>query len=444
MTDKEGTETKKPGLLLVDDEKNILSSLRRLFQPEGYRIFLAEGGAAGLDILEKEEIDVIISDMRMPNMSGAEFLAAVAEKWPRTERILLTGYSDLSSTVAAVNEGHIFRYISKPWEDNDIKFTVEQALKKKHIEEERNRLLIVTHKQNQRLKEFNTNLESMVEARTQEIQQTADMLDLAYEEIKHSYTQSIPIFANLIEMREGTSAGHSRRVGEMAKGIAERMGLEEQKVQCIYFAGLLHDVGKLGLPDNLLNRPYARLSPKEKKQVDGHARAGQAALIALEALEDAGQMIRSHHERFDGKGFPDGLKGEEIPLGARIIAIVNEFDALQLGTMLEGVFTSEEALQFIDTHKGTRYDPDLVPVFMQWYLDNQHTYKGIQEVAVTHTDLVVGMKLSRDLMSKQGLLLLSRGHILDQRLIDRIAAFQRDEETVYTIYVESTPNHYEI
>jgi len=425
----------KATLLLVDDEPNIIAVLKRLFRTEGYNILVANSGAEGLTQLEQARVDVVVSDMRMPHMDGVEFLSRVAEKWPATERILLTGFADLSSTVEAVNKGRIYRYISKPWDETELKLAVAQALEKKRLSDERDYLYAVTRKQNRQLREFNQNLEAMVASRTEEIQQTADMLDLAYKDLNHSYVHMIPVFANLVEMREGSACGHSRRVGDIAKALAERMGLDEDAVQDIYFSALLHDIGKMGLSDQLLERAQPSLTATEQALMAKHSVMGQAALMSVSMLEEAAVMIRNHHERYDGKGYPDGLVGEEIPLGARVLAVANDFDALQLGNLIDGVFSMHEAASFIESNAGSRYDPNVVDIFNVWFQENQDGIEAIQELALALDDLEAGMELSRDLQNAQGILLLSKGHVLDLNLIERIKVFERDDDHRYTVYI---------
>ncbi len=427
-------EQPRAKLLIVDDEANILSALRRALRSLGHELLTAESGEAGLALLETQTVDLIITDMRMPGMSGAVFLEQVAERWPDTMRVLLTGHADLTSTIAAINRGHIYRYLSKPWEDSDLRVTVEQALEQRFIRRERDRLLALTHRQNQQLKEWNADLENKVRARTEEIRQTADMLDLAYQELKRSYQDAIPVFANLIEMRDGEGGGHGRRVAEQSRAMAIELGLEEEVVQNIYFAGLLHDIGKLGLSDRLLTTPFVTLNPAERRQVLKHPVMGQAALLALESLQEASLLIRHHHERFDGKGYPDRLAGEAIPLGARILAVVNEYDALQLGTLLEGQLSPDEARRFIEQGRGSRYDPRIATSFLEW-LTRQPAQRVTRDLRLASTDLRVGMELSRDLTNEDGLLLLAKGHRLDARLIERILGFEREENRGFTIYV---------
>jgi len=436
--DIQATDQVSPAtLLLVDDEENILSALRRLFRPAGYRILTAPGGMQGLEVLEKEGVDLVISDMRMPGMDGAKFLEEVARRWPETVRILLTGYSDLTSTISAVNKGRIYCYISKPWEDNDIELAVKNALEKKFLAREKLRLEELTRKQNQELKELNATLEQRVQDRTAEIQQTADMLDLAFKELKRSYVTAIPVFANLVEMREGKATGHSRRIAEQARALAQQMGMTEEDTENIYFAGLLHDIGKLGLPDALLNQPYISLPPCERALMDKHPAMGAAALLALEPMEGATKLIRSHHERFDGKGYPDQLFGDRIPLGARILAVVNDHDALQTGTLLDKSATPAEARAFLVNNKNQRYDPRVVDEFVK-ILDRQPNQTTLlREVKLTADGLRENMMLARDLLNSDGMLLLTKGYRLTGALISKIQTFERDTGKNLVIHVET-------
>ena len=418
-------------LLFVDDEPNILTALQRLFRPAGYRIFTAPGGAEGLALLEREQVDLIVSDMRMPQMDGAQFLEQAAKRWPQTVRILLTGYADLSSAVAAVNKGNIYRYLSKPWEDNDIKITVQLALEKLRLEQR-------VAEQNVRLKELNADLETRVAAQTQEIRQVLSQLELTHEELKKSFVTSVRVFANLVELREGDLAGHSRRVAEHARALALRLGMNEVDAQQVLYAALLHDIGKIGLPDALIHRPYISLSTEERTKVAHHPVAGQAALLALEPLQDAALLIRHHHERYDGKGFPDALKREAIPLGARILAVANDYDALQRGTLVEGKQSPVHARAFLIANKEQRYDPKMVDAFVAM-LDEMGNAPSdtIKEMRLSSGNLKPGMVLARDLINSKGMLLLPRGRELNAPLITKIRTFEREEDRGYTIHVQN-------
>ncbi len=313
----------EPGftLLFVDDEANILSALKRLFKPFGYRLFTAESGAQGLLIMASEKIDLVISDMRMPEMTGAQFLAKVREKWPEPVRILLTGHAEIADTIDAINNGEIYRYISKPWDDNDIVLVIKHALEKKALEQK-------------------------------------------HEKLEFGFMTAIRIFSNLIEMREGSMAGHSRRVAELTRAIAQNMGLSKADQQDVLLASLLHDVGKIGLSDTVLKRPVGTLTQAELLELNNHPVRGQAALMAVEQLQGAGKLIRAQLERFDGIGYPDQLAGEAIPLGARILALASDYDSVQFGTLLRNCITQDKAVLHIQHGKGTHYDPAVVAAFL--------------------------------------------------------------------------------
>ncbi|WP_088285550.1 HD domain-containing phosphohydrolase [Ideonella sp. A 288] len=424
-----------PTLLLVDDEPSILSALRRLFRPHGYRILTADSGAAGLEVLEHEAVDLIISDMRMPEMDGAKFLELARARWPDVMRLLLTGYADIGSTVAAINRGEIYRYVAKPWVDADILLIVKKALEQAGLERENRQLTAQIRRQNQELLELNASLEDKVAQRTAELGQINAFLNLANEELKRNFMVSIKMFGNLIEMREGAVGGHSRRVADLARQLAARLGLDTKTQQDIFLAGLLHDIGKIGLPDVLLARPVSRMSADEQVRYRKHAVAGEAALMPLSELQNAARFVRSHHERFDGTGYPDGLIGEEIPFGARVLAVVNDYDALQIGTLAEKRSSADEARQSLVPGRNRRYDPRVLDAFLELLVGA--TAESVRERVVTAPELEAGMVLSRDLVGHDGTLLLAADYVLDSRLVGQIQQFALREGALMRLHIRA-------
>jgi response regulator RpfG family c-di-GMP phosphodiesterase len=409
-----------PKILCVDDEPNILSSLRRLFRSKGYQVLTALGGQEGLAVLEEQPIDLVISDMRMPIMDGATFLAQVRVRWPDTIRLLLTGYSDVQSIIDAINRGEIYRYITKPWDDNDIILVVRQAWERKALELEKKRLEELAHRQNEELKSLNASLEAKVEERTAALRAAHDSLLHVNEKLKNSFLTSIKVFSNVIEMRGGKLAGHSRRVADLARKIAKNMGLEAREIQEVFVAGLLADIGKIGFSDELLDTPVNQLSGDQLGLYHKHTIRAEQLLMPLEDLQGTAKMLRYQHERFDGRGFPDGLLGEAIPLGARILALASDYDNLQIGGLTAKRVHADDAQALIIHGAGNRYDEKVVAAF-------KHVFNGginepeYQEIAAKN--LLPGMMLCADVISKEGLLLLPADHVLEPHVIERLMLY---------------------
>jgi response regulator RpfG family c-di-GMP phosphodiesterase len=422
-------------LLLVDDEASILSSLRRLFRPHNYRILLAESGAAGLELLEKEAVDLVISDMRMPEMDGAQFLEKVRARWPGTSRILLTGYADITSTINAINKGEIYRYITKPWDDNDIVMVVREALEHKRLKAENERLLALTQAQNQELKSLNAGLEERVMQRTAELLEANSSLKTANGRLKQNFLVSIKMFSGLMELREGSVGGHSRRVADLARKLAIALEADAKTQQDVFVAGLLHDIGKIGFSDAMLGKSVAAMTSEELGRYRKHPLSGTDALLPLPELRDAAALIRSHHERFDGTGFPDRIVGIGIPLGARILAVANDYDGLQIGTTFENKMTVDAALRYISESRGKRYCPTVVDALKK--IMGGVDEDVVREISVTADKLMPGMVLAKDIVTRDGILLLAADFVLDEMLVRELRKFFNYEAPGATILIRA-------
>ncbi|MGZ9038806.1 MAG: HD domain-containing phosphohydrolase, partial [Burkholderiales bacterium] len=389
-------------ILCVDDETNILNALRRLLRPQGYRVLTAESGAEGLVTMANTHVDLVLSDMRMPEMDGAAFLEQVKARSPDTIRILLTGYADLGSTIAAVNNGGIYRYIAKPWDDAGIIGVVGDALERKLLERAPVRLEKLTHAQNDELKALNASLETKVKARTAELAEALGAVETAHVKLKKSFFTSIKVFTNLIELREGVMAGHSRHVAESARRIAKHMKIDEAELQDIVLAGLLHGIGEFGLTDAQLRKSLSDLTFEERAAVIKHPLKAQAALISLDELTGAGKLIRNYRERYDGAGYPDAIGGLAIPEGARILSVAHDYEAAQEGTLIGRPLSKLQARDYIDAARGKRYDPVVVDAFTAILDDLGVRRSGAR--AMSCGELREGMALERDLVAPDGLL----------------------------------------
>lgn len=421
-------------VLLVDDEPSILSALRRLFRPHGYRVLLAESGAAALALLEHEPVDLVMSDMRMPEMDGAQLFERVRRRWPEVVRVLLTGYADIGSTIAAINRGEIHRYISKPWEDQDILLAVRDGLEHRRLAQQNRALLELTRAQNEELQALNAALEGRVRARTQELEQVNDMLSMAYTQLHENFLLSIDVFAGLLELRDGSLAGYARQVGQLARRVARQLELGAQVEEDVYVAGLLHEVGKIGFPDALLHKPVSAMSGDDLARYRRHTLNAEAALLPLAQLQRAARYVRQQHERLDGKGFPDGLAGEEFSRPAQILALAADYHALQSGRLAERRFTPEEAAQAIRGGVGARYERAVVEAFEA--VLRQLPVAPVTDRMVGAAELEPGMVLARDLLGPQGTLLLAAGFVFDGRVVRQVRELAQREDLRLHLYVK--------
>lgn len=417
-------------VLCVDDEPSILSALRRLFRARGLQVKVAESGPAGLALLESEAFDLVISDMRMPEMDGVVFLEQVRQRWPDTMRLLLTGYADIASIMGAINRGEIYRYIAKPWDDNDIILIVRGALQQRHMAIEQQRLQALVQQQNEALKAFNASLELKVEERTAELKQANLALNNANDRLKNNFITSIKVFTSLIELRDSKLAGHSRRVADLARRIAQRLDINSRQVQETFVAGLLHEIGKVGFDDLLMDTPIVMMNTRQLESYRKHSTRAAQMLLPLEELRGPADMIGSHLERFDGAGYPQQLVGQHIPVGARILSAACDYDSLQIGLLAQTQLSASDALAVIVRGSGRRYDPAVVQAMVA-VLGEAAAPAGARvagkpvEMSVGILELKAGMVLSRDFITPSGLLMLTAGHVLDEAVIKKIINFEK-------------------
>ncbi len=428
----------KPTILLVDDEESILNSLRRLLRGQPYEVLLATSGEQALDIMAKQPVDLVMSDARMPNMDGATLLAHIHQRHPDTLRILLTGYADLTMIVKAINDGQIDRYISKPWHDEELLLTLRQSLAYQRSERERLHLVQETWEQNEELRLLNATLEKHVASRTAELQQTADMLDLAYEELKHSYVTGTEVFSLLANLRLPPAKQTNRQIIELVRVYCKLHGVDEGSTRDLTMAAALYNIGKLSWTDSMMTAPADLLHHNDQERYRGYPKQSESLLMTLDPMKDAARLILHHQERWDGTGFPDRLKGEAIPLGARWLKLAVDFIELQRGLILERQMNSDEALVYIRQYAGRLYDPDLVEDFIQVCAAYQSDVSLADPTVkvLTTRDLATGMILARNLNADNGMLLLNAGKVLSGPLVEKLIAFEAMEGAKYSVFVK--------
>lgn len=421
------TEQLTPVVLFVDDESNILKALQRLTMDEEFETEIASSGDEGLQVLASlENVALIVSDQRMPGMNGAEFLQQSQQLAPDAIRMLLTGYSDIAAAADAINKGGASRYLNKPWNDDDLLQIVRTAVETWQLSQENRRLQAIVQAQNEELKEWNSNLKERVLQQTTAIRKKADDLNEAVIQLKQNFNGVITAFSNLMELRGQHTQQHARNVAELAMHAAREFGLMPEEVETIRIAALLHDIGEIGMPEKLLEKSVAYMTPDELQLYQQHPVRGQMAIDGIVNLRAAGVLIRHHHENYNGSGFPDRLAGEQIPLGARILGYADQLDR----AVSRGGDTPEQALTRIELGLSITLDPALQRVFRKiaryaYFTMPEPDPDAMVELELQPEELRKGMLLTRDVLSGTGLLLLNKGVVLDEIKIEAIQRYYK-------------------
>lgn len=419
------TITEKPTILLVDDEKSILDALYRFCRQRKWHALRANSGAEGLDILDTETVDVIVSDMRMPNMDGAAFLAKARQKAPGSVRILLTGYADMEAVISAVNEAKIYNYLNKPWDENMLASVINSALDFKHKEDERLRLIQEVAEKNDALQQLNDVLEDKVKARTEELQLALQTVQASNQKITQRFKESLSLMTRVIEMQDGSKANYTNMVADASVAIAKALDLSAKEIEQIRIAALLHNIGKLSLPEAIRQKPMNNLSPMEMDIFKTHSIQGEAVLSSMTGLRMVAKLVRSHQEYINGKGYPDKLKDQQIPIGSKIICVTSDFQKLESNLLLKEIAEPEDAIQHIRTMSGKHYDARVVALFEQYYATHLQNYRSrLSQLPLK--DVKEGMVLAENLISASGLLLLTQETHITQEHLNQLATYEED------------------
>jgi response regulator RpfG family c-di-GMP phosphodiesterase len=358
---QDGADSKagaKRTVLCVDDEPGILSALKRALRAPDIAVLTATSGAQALQIMAELPVDLIISDMRMPGMDGAQVLERACLEWPDTVRVLLTGHADTAATILAVNRGRIFRYLQKPWDDDELVESVHEGLALRRRLQAEARLLSMGAAQEQQLRQLTEDLRQLQK------QHAADRRssDAARQ---RRYLQSVKVLTNLLEVRSSALFRHGRRVAALARDIAKEMALPSEATLDVFVAGLLHDLGLIGLSDELLARLDGGGTSAEDALYRDHSLLSARALAPMEDMLPVARVVEAHHERFDGTGFPFGSAGDAIPLGARILALADAADDLAQGR--SGLSACEPAAlaAWVSAESGRHFDPAVVEAWVR-------------------------------------------------------------------------------
>jgi putative nucleotidyltransferase with HDIG domain len=328
-------------VLIVDDESSICSMLNHKLTSSGFACWTCTSGRAALEKLERDSVALVLSDLRMPGMSGMDLLKHVQRISPHTKFMMITGEDDIRVGIQAMKQGAA-DYLVKPLQLASVVASVERAMEMRRLELE--------------VENYRQNLEGMVQDRTRQLQSALKHVELTYEE-------SLEALGAAIDLRDSETAGHSQRVSRYSLEIAKVVGCTAEQLKNIARGAYLHDIGKIGIPDAILLKP-GKLSEEERAVMETHVRIGYELVCRVAFLAGAAEIVLTHQECFDGSGYPQGLLAEEIPLGARIFAVADTLDAITSDRPYRRAVHSSLARAEIARESGRQFDPKVVQAFL--------------------------------------------------------------------------------
>lgn len=338
-------------VLVIDDEEIIRNLLADVLKEYGFAVQVAMTGTEGIEYLKRESFDLVFLDIMLPDLDGIAIISHVKRLRPSTATIVITAHPSLSSSQAALRAG-AFDYIIKPFNIEEVIHSAKRALEFKELSEANKRLL-------KQLQEQNVILEKRVKERVEDIR-------FLYEQRQIDYLNILKALCEAVEAKDSYTNAHSKKVAFYSLLIADEMQIGADEKEALLEACQLHDLGKIGIPDEVLRKPE-RLNQEEYEVIKTHPIKAVNILSSLTFFKKGViDIIRQHHERVDGKGYPDGLKGEEIFMGARILAVADTFDALySMRPYRDKPLTKEEVIKVIKSNSGSQFDPLVVEAFLR-------------------------------------------------------------------------------
>ncbi|GEA07133.1 two-component system response regulator [Alteromonas sp. KUL42] len=412
-------------VLFVDDEPNILRAIKRALFSMNITLLLAESGEKALELMEKHDVHVVISDMKMPQMSGAELLEKIANKYPNTFRVVLTGYADIESTIKAVNQGKIHRYLQKPWDNKELVSVVEEGLERIKLKSENERLQKLSRLQNKKLKDINASLEQTVQKRTRQIKAALHKIE------KHNLAMEQVLF-NVISINPHINGKFAIEVSELATKLARAAKLEKDEIKQIRYAGLICELGQVGLETEDFLVPFSQLNYQQQQNYLSQTK--QAALILAPAheLHHISDIIEFQFEHYNGTGLYKKV-ANEIPVGARILAIARDYLRLITGRMTGIEVSPRDAKVELKKHRNTRYDGEYLDLLLN--IDAVST-SVLLNTSLKATQLEPGMVLAQNLYNDGHILILPEGHVFTSSTINKLVHFERERGKAFSIHVE--------
>lgn len=407
------SETSIHRILVVDDEEIVLVALRDTLRREGYQVVTAPSAVQALAILKEQMFSVIITDQQMPVLTGLEFLAQVKQSQPDATRILITAVLNLSTMIDAINKGEIYRFVVKPWLREELLATVRNAVQRYELICKNAVLQAATLAMNEKLSQLNKTLEEQLAKEEDQKRR----LEQANKALAQNLEQSVELCLRTMQTFYPTLGSQARRVYELCRAMAEVLKLSPPDRQTLEISAWLHDIGLVGVPRQLIRRwelDSEGLNAAERAVVEQHPLLGQDLASFVNPLQSVGLVIRAHHERYDGKGYPDGLAADNIPWLARLLSVACAY--------AESSAEPHLVLDRIRQESGSAFDPQAVSALLRC-LPRAEVPRRQRQVSLS--ELEPGMVLAKGIYTANGLLLIPDGQRLTVTYIDKLRNHHR-------------------
>ncbi|MDF1544968.1 MAG: response regulator [bacterium] len=436
----------KHNILFVDDEPNILNALKRLFRTQSqYECHFADGPAAALALLIDTHVKVVVCDHRMPQMEGAEFLARLKKKRPDTVCIMLTGQANLKDVETAVNEGSLFKFVLKPWDDNELKSLVASALEKYEANKGKKNLATAVKETENKLQQENEELLKTNDERTEQLISALETAQQANSKLHCTLHEIAKAFCVVLELARPDIGVHSNRVAKTVNQLCEIANMSFQDRREAEIAALLHDIGQIGLPRYIIEKSRDCLNDNERLAYETHPAACYENLKSINGFDRIAAFIFAHHERYNGTGFPRKLKAGDISTQSYLIGIADEYDHLMQRVTSDPTLLFEQTYDAISNMSDTLFPRSVVDSMLA--IMDRNRSEGLEEEVkeVSLNDLAPGDVLARNIYTVSGTMLLAVDTMLDHRKLLRLRSIDKVDAILGTMRIrkrETTNTHH--
>lgn len=420
-------DNRRLNILCVDDEKSILKALSRILRKLDVNLHFAKSGANALGILDEHPIDIVISDMKMPGMSGAAFLKESVARQPDTVRMLMTGYSDMDSTISAINDGKIDHFIQKPWNTNDLLKVIHRTIRNIRLDRENKRLKSELEQSHLSLQQCNQELEKKVDLRTRQIR-------AALKKVKHEQTALEKVLFNLVSINPLCDGRMNKLIAQLCENISRAFKLDNELIQQITLAGLLNDIGVPTIEPDLTKKPFLRLTYDQKKRFYKQVDRIPYILSPLNHLPELEPILCQQFGGItEGHGYPKFRRGKPAHIGARILSFARDYIRYQYGKMSSSSLSPEHALREMRMFRGIRYDQQIFDLINEnpSLLTLKETEQGLRT-----KQLKPGMILLKPIFGQNDIMLLSEGHEFTNSTIDKLLIYEMSQKTELNVIVQ--------